>query len=321
MKNIIITLFICFAMVSFAYSEEEADKDNIDNIQVPSLGGGITPLTLGAEQLRNSATGYGERLRYREIEAVNLSEEWQNKYDKPVLGEGGRVIYHYGQSLHSVICKVLNITDIELQRGEIIQTNGVQIGDNVRWKVTPILSGDGITKTTHLIIKPTDINLNTTMVVATNRRTYHFNLKSTDEEYMVSIAFSYPNEQKIEWLQYYAEADKSTSKKSIEIEKGVGLLVDELNFNYNISGDKPIWLPIRVFNDGQKTYIQMPKAMKQYDAPAFLAIDDSGDKQIVNYRIRGDKFIVDSLFDKGILITGVGRKQQKVTISYQGSTL
>jgi type IV secretion system protein VirB9 len=35
---------------------------------------------------------------------------------------------------------------------------------------------------------------------------------------------------------------------------------------------------------------------------------------MVNYRIQGDRYIVDTIFDKAILIAGVGGSQDKVTI-------
>jgi type IV secretory pathway VirB9-like protein len=35
----------------------------------------------------------------------------------------------------------------------------------------------------------------------------------------------------------------------------------------------------------------------------------------VNYRVRGDRYIVDLVFDKAVLISGVGRQQTKVTIT------
>ena len=35
---------------------------------------------------------------------------------------------------------------------------------------------------------------------------------------------------------------------------------------------------------------------------------------IVNYRYQNNKFIVDAVFDKAILISGVGSKQKKITL-------
>ena len=56
--------------------------------------------------------------------------------------------------------------------------------------------------------------------------------------------------------------------------------------------------------------------MKQTEAPSLLVLN--GDEEVevmVNYRLQGDRFIVDQLFDKAILIAGVGSKQTKITIT------
>ncbi|TXH83454.1 MAG: P-type conjugative transfer protein TrbG, partial [Thauera aminoaromatica] len=37
-----------------------------------------------------------------------------------------------------------------------------------------------------------------------------------------------------------------------------------------------------------------------------------------NYRVQGDRYIVDTIFDKAILIAGVGRSQDRVTITRTG---
>ncbi|OCR85973.1 conjugal transfer protein, partial [Campylobacter fetus subsp. testudinum] len=66
--------------------------------------------------------------------------------------------------------------------------------------------------------------------------------------------------------------------------------------------------PLRVYNDGLKTYIQMPKNMKFYEAPALMILDNDNNKEIVNYRLKVDTFIVDRLFNKAILISGVEDK-------------
>ena len=36
---------------------------------------------------------------------------------------------------------------------------------------------------------------------------------------------------------------------------------------------------------------------------------------MVNYRLQGDRYIVDTVFDKAILIAGAGRTQDKITIT------
>ena len=36
---------------------------------------------------------------------------------------------------------------------------------------------------------------------------------------------------------------------------------------------------------------------------------------LVNYRIQGDRYIVDTIFDKALLIAGVGSSQDRVVIT------
>ena len=94
---------------------------------------------------------------------------------------------------------------------------------------------------------------------------------------------------------------------------------DSLSFAYEVSGSAA-WKPVRVYNDGRKTIIQMPSTMAQTEAPALLVVRKDGgvfiddETVMVNYRVQGDRYIVDSVFDKAILIAGVGSSQDRVTI-------
>ena len=44
-------------------------------------------------------------------------------------------------------------------------------------------------------------------------------------------------------------------------------------------------------------------------------IDVNGKTELVNFRVEGNRYVVDRLFDKGVLLLGVGKKQKKVTIT------
>ncbi len=41
--------------------------------------------------------------------------------------------------------------------------------------------------------------------------------------------------------------------------------------------------------------------------------------QMVNYRVRGNYYVVDRLFDQAVLVSGVGRQQDRETIAYSGN--
>jgi type IV secretion system protein TrbG len=64
----------------------------------------------------------------------------------------------------------------------------------------------------------------------------------------------------------------------------------------------------------------MPASMSQSEAPILLVVRKDGglftdeESVQVNYRLQGNRYIVDSIFDKAILVAGVGSSQDRVTI-------
>lgn len=257
------------------------------------------------------------KLNPQEKAALAIAQKWQAPDAdaiKPLPGPQGGVQFMYGVQQVNVVCAVLQICDIELQPGE--QVNNLNIGDP-RFTVEPAVSGSAVGDIVHLIIKPLDVGLQSTAVVTTNRRTYHLNLRSHRSEFMPRIAFTYPEEAMAKWEAAKAKEVKEREARTLpETKEYLG----DLDFRYSVSGTAA-WKPVRVYNDGVKTVIQVPKAMSQTDAPALLLLRKEGglfkDEEVaqVNYRLQGDRYIVDAVFDKGILISGVGRSQDRVTIT------
>ncbi|WP_295452728.1 TrbG/VirB9 family P-type conjugative transfer protein [uncultured Thiodictyon sp.] len=94
-----------------------------------------------------------------------------------------------------------------------------------------------------------------------------------------------------------------------------------LDFNYEITGDAR-WTPIAVFNDGVKTIIEMrPTALAQTEAPTLLVVRNRAglftpeELVLVNYRVQDHRYIVDAVFDRAVLLAGVGLGQERVTIA------
>ena len=64
--------------------------------------------------------------------------------------------------------------------------------------------------------------------------------------------------------------------------------------------------PIRVVDDGKKTYLQMTPNAAPRELPALVIVGPKG-PEMVNYRVKGDMYIVDRLFERGALILGRGQ--------------
>ncbi len=230
---------------------------------------------------------------------------------KPVTGEDGSVRYLFGQSMPTIVCSPLQVTDIQLQPGESFK--GIHIGDKARWSVEPAVTGIGGAETLHIIIKPFDVGLETSLIFLTDRRVYQFKLKSHRSEWMPKVSFVYPDEI----LEKWSSVQKSSRAVRQEKTTKEGMYLGDLDFDYDVEGSAP-WKPVRVYNDGQKTVIEMPNEMTQTEAPALLVMrnpDAEDDLAVVNYRIHDKRYIVDSLFPSAILVAGVGGSQERVTIT------
>lgn len=257
------------------------------------------------------------KLKPQEKAAVAIAQKWQAGAAtgiKPVAGAAGSVSFVFGTQQISIVCAVLQVCDVELQPGE--QVNNLNLGDP-RFSVEPAISGAGAAEVQHLIIKPLDVGLQTTLIVTTNRRTYHLNLHSHRTEFMPRVVFTFPEDAVAKWDAIKSREVKEKQDQTIPQTKEY---LGDLHFQYELAGAAS-WKPVRVYNDGVRTVIQMPAAMAQTEAPTLLVVRKEGgwfrddETMMVNYRVQGDRYIVDTVFDKAVLIAGVGRSQDRVTIT------
>jgi len=254
-----------------------------------------------------STTAIAQSLTGNEAKGTNLSGKWREQAGLVTRGPDGKVIFLFGETQPSVVCSPLQVCDVELQGGEIVRD--VLVGDTVRWKVEPATSGAAGGQAIHLIVKPSEPGLVTSMVVTTSRRTYHIQLKSHPTQYMARVGFEYPEDAATKLSDINARIQAMAGPEG-------GVAPEQLAFSYALSG-RASWRPKRVYSDGQKTYIQFPRAISGQDAPVLFVVS-GGQNRIVNYRMKNDMMIVDYNIDKAVLISGVGWEQQKITIRRGG---
>ena len=252
-------------------------------------------------------------------EAVDVSRQWQNGQNIPAPGKDGRVVYAYGAGMPTMVCSPLHICVIELQPGEKI-LGEPQIGDSVRWEVSPAVAGSGEEAMPLIVLKPLQAGLDTTMVIPTDRRAYYIRLQSKPDDYLARVAFAYPEDQGQQWRQYAEQQENAARQRKEENQqkaKDAKILpdvVDTMYWDYQIKGGDPTMRPTRVLDDGVKTYIQMPLATQRTEAPV-LVVNGPDGAEMVNYRVKGDMYIVDRLFNRAALIVGVGKHARKVEIT------
>ncbi len=199
------------------------------------------------------------------------------------------------------------VTDIALEPGEQLVGSGpVAAGDTVRWIIGDTESGSGATKRVHILVKPARPDLLSNLVINTDRRTYHLEMRSAERTYMASLSWSYATDQLIALRQQNARAEAVQPVAS-------GVDLDTLNFRYRVEGDTPAWRPLRAYDDGRQVFIEFPRGIAQGEMPPLWVIGAEGGAELVNYRVRGHFMIVDRLFAAAELRLG-GEHQKMVRI-------
>ena len=201
------------------------------------------------------------------------------------------------------------VTDVALQEGEQLVGSGpVAAGDTVRWIIGDTESGAGARKRVHILVKPIRPDILTNLVINSDRRTYHLELRSTSKTYMASVSWIYPQDQLIALRRQNALAEAAAP---IE----VGLDLASLRFRYAIEGDNPPWRPLNAFDDGKKVYIEFPRGIAQGEMPPLFVVSPDGKaSELVNYRVRGNHMIVDRLFAAAELRLGDRGSERRVRI-------
>ena len=212
-------------------------------------------------------------------------------------------------ALYQVYASPGQVTDIALQEGEQLVGSGpVAAGDTVRWIIGDTESGTAAAKKVHIMVKPTRPELITNLVINTDRRTYHLELRSTEKTYMASVSWIYAQDQLIALRRQNAWADAAAPVET-------ALDIDNLRFRYAIDGDNPPWRPLRAFDDGKKVYIEFPRGIAQGEMPPLFIVGPEGKtSQLVNYRVRASHMIVDRLFAAAELRLGDGGSERRVRI-------
>jgi type IV secretion system protein VirB9 len=211
-------------------------------------------------------------------------------------------------------CQPLRICVVQLEPGELVK--GISIGDQQHWKVGEMTYGSGQDTTTVITIKPIKYDISTDLYITTDRRLYSIGLVSSHQDKVRVLRFYYPNETRAESIlnaqkQQMAALQSGGNPTVVSSGPATHINVNHMNFNYTIQGAQTPWRPLRVFDDGNKTFIEMPSAISHTTMPVlYLA---RGDKRaLVNYRYEKPYLVVDMLFSRAWLISGNPKQGQQM---------
>lgn len=258
------------------------------------------------------------------LEASNNPKAKKSAVSRPIVERPGEVRFVYGAGRPTVVCSLLHVCDISLEPGESVVD--VQTGDSARWVVGRSAHGSAQGMVEHVTIKPTDIGLESNLTIYTDKRSYSIDIKSSAKDFMPNVSFIYTEQsmQRYQNIKNELLARKRNNELNLSASGEELALADEdeyvsetaaipgrkrakssvallsgLDFNYQVSGDKEV-IPLRVFNDGKHTYVQMPQKLSESMLPAIVEVtqphvfsEDS--TAVTNYRLQGNNFVVDGI--------------------------
>jgi type IV secretion system protein VirB9 len=188
----------------------------------------------------------------------------------------------------------------------------ISIGEAFAWRLTP--AGK------RLFIRPLEIAAHTNMTIITNKRTYHFDIRSdeysgkADEDLVYTIRFFYPqigqplpippqlavpniapriSNQPIPKLRI--EEIVRTPTPQTRIDEPLPSIIErnpegaELNFDYRVAGKSDDIMPLKVYDDGAETHLQF--ANDNLVIPTISMVDSSGSEIPLTYVVR-DRYVV-----------------------------
>ena len=195
------------------------------------------------------------------------------------------------QALFPVATAPKRVTDLVLERGETLAAQPTA-GDAARWVVNVVQGADR----THVFVTPLRPGLRTNLTLATNRRTYFLELSSRDDgAYMAGVQWTYPGDDAERRREALARAERERQTLTAVSD------LQALRFDYAIRATEGAreWKPTMVFHDGKRTFIRFPKPIDPARAPILL-IPRTGNARnaaYINYRVKGDIYVVDRLID------------------------
>lgn len=165
-------------------------------------------------------------------------------------------------SIYVITTAVDTDTALVLAPGERLIYFGA--ADTSTWKAEKTYAGDGESRQTVIIVRPTVVGSRTTATLTTALGLYRLELVSTKETYLSSVAW------------------KHTPKQKAKLEAGIP---SDTRYQMRLMSKAwPTWTPTRMWDTTRKTYLEVPEAMKSTESPVIFAKLSSG-LQRVNHRL------------------------------------
>mgnify|MGYP000327497633 FL=1 len=217
-------------------------------------------------------------------------------------------IFNYAEdNVYEIYTKADFITTIKLEADEDIL---YIVGGNTEAFLIDQTRG-GKDGSSLVYIKPLFEDLDTNIVITTDKRVYFFYVKTSKTIFNSMVRFQYPYEREIVAYANEIALNKINNPAPVEVKKNetlpnISMIGNEkIDLKYNIKSNNAI-APDLVYNNGLKTYVRLKKGIQEM--PILEVIGADGKVETVNMRVDerdGYKFfIIDKIVNKGQLKLG-----------------
>lgn len=234
----------------------------------------------------------------RPVEAVDVAAKAM-----PAPKENRIITYNFSPD---IIFRILTLPELHTHIQLGVDEGVVElptIGDSAQWRVT---GGPR-----NLYVKPLRNNLETSMTLITNKRTYQFQLVSgsNNGDVYQKVSFLYPDRDQEVKLRKEAEAGAIEAEKTRLADQIVASHTDptSLDFGYAIEGDAS-FRPSTVYTNGRFTFLVMPNTQ---DSPAVFLMDEEGNPSLINWQVKGQMIVVERMAQR--LLLKLGKAEVRIT--------
>ena len=226
--------------------------------------------------------------------AFNASAELEAT---PLPGDSRLVQFEYdADQTYLILSRPKAVTHVEFAPDEKIMT--VAGGDTKHWELTPTVNRK------HLFIKPIYDNIETSMTVLTDKRSYQFVLRSTraGAKWYQRVTWRHGQTVLLDLSPISTTPDITTDEPvQRPTQQPDGINPENIRFGYQITGEAD-FKPSSVFDDGKFTWIKMPAGLQEM--PALFAMMEGDEFQLVNSVIKGQYIVAQRVINAGVLKLG-----------------
>lgn len=213
----------------------------------------------------------------------------------PLPGDSRLVQFEYdADQTYLILSRPKSVTHVEFAADEKIMT--VAGGDTKHWELTPTANHK------HLFIKPTYENIETSMTVLTDKRSYQFVLRSTEAgaKWYQRVTWRHGQTILMDMADFSASSPAATDEARMQTANDA-VNPENLRFGYQITGEAE-FKPTSIFDDGKFTWIKMPSGMQEM--PALFALTEGDEFMLVNSVIKGEYIVAQRVINAGVLKLG-----------------